>query len=72
MMCKAFVPIWLVSWLVLFPVCSVGLDNNGGLDRYTFGNISPRVQSRLWAHLVLDYVFICERITLSILEKHES
>jgi hypothetical protein len=61
MMCKAFVPIWLISWLILFPVTSVGINNNkSGLDRYTYGNIDPTKQSRLWAHLILDYVFVCE------------
>jgi len=61
MMCKAFVPIWLTSWIVLFPINSVGTSNNKeGLDRYTLGNVSASKQSRLWAHLILDYVFICE------------
>jgi hypothetical protein len=61
MMVKAFVPIWLVSWLILFPVNSVGTSNNKeGLDRFTYGNVAPNRQSRLWAHLILDYVFICE------------
>jgi len=31
-----------------------------GLDRFTFGQIPPNKQSRLWAHLILDYVFVCE------------
>jgi hypothetical protein len=65
MMVKAFVPIWLLSWLILFPVTSVGLDNSDGLSRFTFGNISPRVQSRLWAHLILDFFFVCERVSLA-------
>jgi len=61
MMSKAFVPIWLVSWLVLFPITSVGTSNNKQqLDRFTYGNVSPSQQSRLWAHLILDYVFICK------------
>jgi hypothetical protein len=61
MMCKAFVPIWFTSWLILFPVNSVGTDNGkSGLDSYTYGNVAPNRQSRLWAHLILDYVFICE------------
>jgi len=60
MMVKAYVPIWLISWLILFPVNSVGLNNNDGLSRFTFGNIPPSRQSRLWAHLILDYVFVCK------------
>jgi hypothetical protein len=31
-----------------------------GLDRFTYGQIPPNKQSRLWAHLILDYVFVCE------------
>jgi hypothetical protein len=62
MLVKAFVPIWLVSWLVLFPINSVNTSvrEKEGLDRFTYGNIAPNKQSRLWAHLILDYVFICE------------
>lgn len=60
MMCKAFVPIWLISWIVLLPVNSVGNNGKQGLDRYTYGSIPPTAQKRLWAHLVLDYIFVCE------------
>lgn len=66
MMAKAFVPIWFISWLILFPVNSVNTGRLGkdGLDRYTFGNVGADQQSRLWTHLILDYIFICESPTL--------
>ena len=61
MMVKAFVPIWFFSWIILFPITTVGTSNNKEkLDRFTYGNIGPSQQSRLWAHLILDYVFICK------------
>lgn len=62
MLVKAFVPIWFVSWLILFPINSVNTSvrEKEGLDRFTYGNIAPNKQSRLWAHLVLDYMFICK------------
>jgi hypothetical protein len=62
MMAKAMVPIWLVSWVVLLPVNSVNTSTTGktGLDKYTFGNVSAKDTYRLWAHLVLDYLFIGE------------
>lgn len=75
MMAKALVPIWFISWIVLLPINSAqpgkGLD---GLDRFTLGNIAENHQARNWAHLVLDYVFICELkislLALSILTLH--
>lgn len=62
MMSKAMIPIWLVSWAVLLPVNSVktGTANKTGLDRFTFGNIAREDHHRLWAHLILDYLFIGE------------
>jgi hypothetical protein len=65
MMAKALVPIWLLSWIILLPINSAapgkGLE---GLDRFTLGNISVEMQARNWAHLILDYVFICESVKL--------
>ncbi|KAK4689955.1 calcium permeable stress-gated cation channel, partial [Tremellales sp. Uapishka_1] len=60
MMSKAMVPIWLLSWIVLLPVDAANSNVLGksGLDRLTFGNVSKDKQSRYWAHLILDYVFI--------------
>ncbi|WWC69648.1 uncharacterized protein I206_103591 [Kwoniella pini CBS 10737] len=60
MMTKAMIPIWLISWAVLLPVDSANSKNGDkdGLDRFTFGNVAKDKQSRYWAHLILDYVFI--------------
>ena len=64
MMSKAMVPIWILSWLVLLPIDSVGTSIEGktGLDRFTFGNISTKDQHRLWAHLIMDIIFISEQL----------
>ena len=61
MMSKAMVPIWLLSWAILLPVDAADSTVNGksGLDKLTFGNVARGKQARYWAHLVLDYVFIC-------------
>jgi hypothetical protein len=61
-MSKAMIPIWLLSWAVLLPVDSVhtGTAGKTGLDRFTFGNIARKDHHRLWAHLILDYLFIGE------------
>lgn len=60
MMTKVMIPIWLISWAVLLPVDSAntGVGGKTGLDKYTFGNVAGEDQDRLWAHLVLDYLFI--------------
>ena len=62
MMSKAMVPIWILSWAILLPVDAADSDVDGksGLDKLTFGNVSQNKQSRYWAHLILDYCFICE------------
>ncbi|WVF72428.1 hypothetical protein IAT40_007243 [Kwoniella sp. CBS 6097] len=60
MMSKAMIPIWLLSWLILLPVdgAKSTVSNKEGLDRFTFGNVAKDKQSRYWAHLILDWVFI--------------
>lgn len=62
MMSIALIPIWLLSWAVLLPADAVNSNVLGksGLDKFTFGNVSERLQDRYWAHLILDYVFIRE------------
>ncbi|ORX39718.1 hypothetical protein BD324DRAFT_597224 [Kockovaella imperatae] len=71
MMCKAMVPIWLLSWVVLMPIDSVNTGSGKtGVDRFTFGNISNKDQNRLWAHLILDIVFIGWIIYLIVGEMH--
>ncbi|WWD15753.1 hypothetical protein CI109_100175 [Kwoniella shandongensis] len=60
MMSKAMIPIWFISWAILLPTDAAGSSVNGksGLDKFTFGNVAKDKQSRYWAHLILDYVFI--------------
>ena len=57
MMVRVLVPIWLITWLVLLPVTSVGtsVDGHTGLDRFIFGNVSPDSQTRYAAHLILAW-----------------
>lgn len=58
MLIKAFVPIWVISWIVLLPINSVGNSvTTDLLERFTFGNVMKANQSRYWAHLVLAYLF---------------
>lgn len=63
MMAKALLPIWFLSWAVLLPLNTVntGVEGKTGLDMLTAGNIDGSHQKRFWAHLILDYIFICER-----------
>ncbi|WVQ78133.1 hypothetical protein IAT38_000214 [Cryptococcus sp. DSM 104549] len=60
MMSKAMIPIWLLSWVILLPVDAVKstVSNKEGLDEFTFGNVAKNKQSRYWAHLIMDYVFV--------------
>jgi hypothetical protein len=61
MMAKALVPIWLLSWAVLLPINAIGQNTGaGGLDQFTSGNIDEYHTKRYWAHLILDYIFVCE------------
>ncbi|KAG8683848.1 hypothetical protein FRC08_014034, partial [Ceratobasidium sp. 394] len=53
MMFHIFLPIWLVSWAILLPVDSAGLNNKDGLGQFTFGNIPQDRQVRYAAQLVL-------------------
>lgn len=62
MMTKALIPIWFLSWSILLPINAVntGVDGKSGLDQLTAGNIDGSDQKRFWAHLILDYIFICK------------
>lgn len=64
MMAKALIPVWLLSWAILLPLNSAntGVEGKEGLDQLTAGNIGGGQQNRFWAHLILDYIFICEPI----------
>jgi hypothetical protein len=60
MMAKALVPIWLLSWVVLLPINAIGQNTGAkGLDMFTSGNIDEYHTKRYWAHLILDYIFVC-------------
>lgn len=70
MMAKALVPIWLLSWAVLLPINSVGQDTGAtGLDQFTSGNIDEYHTNRYWAHLILDYIFVCKSVFLAVWEE---
>ncbi|KAG8698963.1 hypothetical protein FRC09_006915 [Ceratobasidium sp. 395] len=56
MMVRVFLPIWLISWAILLPVDSAGLNNKTGLDQFTFGNIPQDRQVRYAAHLLLAWI----------------
>lgn len=59
MMVRVLIPIWLISWIILLPVDSVGTSSgtSDSLTQFEFGNIGRHQQPRLWAHLVLAWVF---------------
>ncbi|EJF57403.1 hypothetical protein DICSQDRAFT_183264 [Dichomitus squalens LYAD-421 SS1] len=59
MFARILLPIWLISWIVLLPVTSVGTNvaPHTGLDRFIFGNVAPNKQSRYAAHLILTWFF---------------
>ncbi|XP_006463455.1 hypothetical protein AGABI2DRAFT_225252 [Agaricus bisporus var. bisporus H97] len=59
MMVKVFLPIWIISWIVLLPTTAVGTSNPGkdNLDKLTFGNVSPDQYKRYAAHLILAWFF---------------
>lgn len=60
-MAVIFVPIWIISWIVLLPATFVHTSVSGlsGLDRFTFGNVSPDKQTRYVAHIICVYIFTC-------------
>ncbi|KAF8524322.1 DUF221-domain-containing protein [Hysterangium stoloniferum] len=59
MMIEILLPIWFISWAVLMPVTSVntGTGANSGLDKFTYGNISPNATKRYAAHIILAWLF---------------
>lgn len=62
MMVKVFLPIWVLSWIILLPATSVGTNvaTNSGLDRFIFGNVAADKQERYAAHIILVYIFTGE------------
>jgi calcium permeable stress-gated cation channel len=68
MLARIFLPIWLLSWIVLLPVTSVGTQVPGhkGLDRFIFGNVENTKQDRYAAHLILTYFFTGKCVLLKL------
>lgn len=58
-MVRILVPIWLLSWVILLPVFSVGTSSGAtdGLTQFQFGNVGGDDQARLWAPLILAWGF---------------
>ncbi|QRW10341.1 tranport-associated late exocytosis protein [Ceratobasidium sp. AG-Ba] len=56
MMVRVFLPIWIISWVVLLPVDAAGVNNKDGLDQFTYGNIPRNSQVRYAAHVVLAWL----------------
>ena len=62
MMAKIFLPIWLVSWIVLFPATTVNIvpdPSYDNLNKLSFSDVPPDLWSRYAVHVVLVYVFTC-------------
>ncbi|KIP07239.1 hypothetical protein PHLGIDRAFT_30114 [Phlebiopsis gigantea 11061_1 CR5-6] len=59
MIAIVFLPIWVISWLVLLPVNAIHttVPGRSGLDKLSFGNISKDKQARYAAHLILAWGF---------------
>ncbi|KAF9448040.1 DUF221-domain-containing protein [Macrolepiota fuliginosa MF-IS2] len=58
MMVKVFLPIWLISWAVLFPVTAVRTSSSASTDnlsKLTFGNVGDDDRKRYSAHLILAW-----------------
>ncbi|TIA90534.1 hypothetical protein E3P99_01490 [Wallemia hederae] len=55
---KMFVPMWIVSWVILFPVDSANSDGGQtGLNMFTYGNVSTSNHPRYSAHLLISWIF---------------
>ncbi|KAJ7064856.1 hypothetical protein C8F01DRAFT_777426 [Mycena amicta] len=59
MMARVFLPIWILSWVILIPATAVNthVGTNTKLDLFSFGNVQPDKQARYWAHLILAWIF---------------
>jgi len=61
-MTKIFLPIWLISWIVLFPATTVNIvpdPSYDNLNKLSFSDVPPHLWSRYAAHVVMVYVFTC-------------
>ncbi|KAF5356746.1 hypothetical protein D9756_006681 [Leucocoprinus leucothites] len=60
MMAKIFFPIWIISWVVLFPITTVGFTSDpshDNLDKLTYGNVTTDTWQRYAGHVVLAWLF---------------
>ncbi|SPO25626.1 uncharacterized protein UTRI_03350_B [Ustilago trichophora] len=60
MMLWVFVPIWILSWIVLMPVYGAGTNGTGdGFNRFILSRVgkSPQQQKRYVAPLLIQWVF---------------
>ncbi|KAJ4468911.1 hypothetical protein J3R30DRAFT_3385050 [Lentinula aciculospora] len=59
MMVVIFLPIWILSWIVLLPVTSVNTQVSGNtkLNRFIFGNVAPDKSTRYAAHIIMVWLF---------------
>lgn len=64
MMVKVFLPIWIISWIVLFPTTTVNMSPTAqdNLNKLTYGNVSPDQSKRYAAHLILAWFSTCKSI----------
>ena len=62
MMVKVLLPIWIISWIVLFPITAIKSKVSGkdSFDKLSFGNVANNLQPRYAAHLILVYIFTCK------------
>ncbi|GJE85442.1 DUF221-domain-containing protein [Phanerochaete sordida] len=58
MAARMFLPIWVLTWLILLPINAIDTEVEGrsGLDKLSFGNIARNKQDRYAAHLILAYL----------------
>ena len=59
MMVRMMLPIWILSWAVLFPLTFIDseVDSHAGLEKFTIGNVAAGRQSRYVGHLALTWIF---------------
>ena len=55
---KMFVPIWVLSWIVLLPIDAAGKNaGQNGLNLFVYGNVDTNQNARYSAHLILAWIF---------------
>ncbi|WFD18175.1 hypothetical protein MCAP1_000383 [Malassezia caprae] len=62
LMIRIFVPIWLLSWVVLMPLYAANIDHGDGLNMFNFGSVigakSKTQQLRSSGVLILHYILV--------------